>query len=188
VSDWRDVRPWMSLTLSSERSRRRRTARRLPAAASFHQRRRQVRLAYPQRPHVIRRWNVFSRSALQRSSALELGKWKVNMAGCFAKVTLWPDRGRQHEPHPRPLQRGGRAGREQQHEPHPRPLLRSGRTRSRHSCSSRRPQGAVQRRHERYHRHAGDARQGSRRCFFRVSPAPVPTAHTTLARESWLQL
>ena len=97
-------------------------------------------------------------------------------------------RGRQHEPHPRPLQRGGRAGREQQHEPHPRPLLRSGRTRSRHSCSSRRPQGAVQRRHERYHRHAGDARQGSRRCFFRVSPAPVPTAHTTLARESWLQL
>ena len=51
-----------------------------------------MRLAYPQRPHVIRRWNVFSRSALQRSSALELGKWKVNMAGCFAKVTLWPDR------------------------------------------------------------------------------------------------
>ena len=51
-----------------------------------------MRLAYPQRPHVIRRWNVFSRSALQRSSALELGKWKVNMAGCFAKVTLWRDR------------------------------------------------------------------------------------------------
>ena len=51
-----------------------------------------MRLAYPQRPHVIRLWNVVSRSALQRSSAHEHGKWKVDIAELFAKVTLWRDR------------------------------------------------------------------------------------------------
>ena len=68
VSDREYLRPWMSLTLPSERERRRRTARRLLAAASFRHRRRQVRLAYPQRPRVIRRWNVVFRSALQSPS------------------------------------------------------------------------------------------------------------------------
>ena len=54
VSDWEYLQDWIGLTLPSERSRRRRTARRFPAAASFRQRRRQVRLAYPQGTHVGR--------------------------------------------------------------------------------------------------------------------------------------
>ena len=86
VSDREYLQDWKGLTLPSERSRRRTNARRLPAAASFRQRRRQVRLAYPQRPHVIRLWNVVSRSALQRSSRAELGKWKLNMAAVLQKV------------------------------------------------------------------------------------------------------
>ena len=65
VSDWRDVRPAMSLTLPSERSSAAKTEHRFPAAASFRQRRRQVRLAYPQRTHVLRRFYRFIRSARQ---------------------------------------------------------------------------------------------------------------------------
>ena len=68
VSDREYLQDWKGLTLSSERSRRRRTARRLRAVASFSQRRRQVRLAYPQRPHVGRLLNVVCRSALQSPS------------------------------------------------------------------------------------------------------------------------
>ena len=86
VSDWRDVRPWMSLTLSSERERRRRTARRLRAVASFNQRRRQVRLAYPQRTHVRRLLNVFYRSALQHPSAHSMASGRSNIAAVLQKV------------------------------------------------------------------------------------------------------
>ena len=68
------------------------TERRLPAAASFIQRKRQVRLAYPHRPRVVRLWNVSIRSAGQQPSRAEHGKWKVDIAELFAKVTLWRDR------------------------------------------------------------------------------------------------
>ena len=81
VSDWWDVRPWMSLTLSSKRFAAAKNPRRLPAAASFIQRKRQVRLAYPQRPHVVRLWNVSIRSALQHPSeqSIRSGRstWRV---------------------------------------------------------------------------------------------------------------
>ncbi len=68
VSDREYLRPWMSLTLPSKCFAAAKNPRRLPAAASFIHRKRQVRLAYPQRTHVRRLWNVFYRSALQHPS------------------------------------------------------------------------------------------------------------------------
>jgi hypothetical protein len=82
VSDREYLQAWGGLTLTSERSAALKTERRLPATASFNQRRRQVRLAYPQRPRVVRLWNVSIRSAGQQPSRAEHGKWKVEHRGC----------------------------------------------------------------------------------------------------------
>jgi hypothetical protein len=56
--------------------------------ASFRQRRRQVRLAYPQSPHVARLFYRFIRLAGQSHPS----RAYVNMAGCFAKSRSWHDR------------------------------------------------------------------------------------------------
>ena len=88
VSDWEYLQDWIGLTLPSERSRRRRTARRFPAAASFRQRRRQVRQAYPQGTHVLRLFYRFIRSALQRPSSHSMPSGRSNIARLIAKVTL----------------------------------------------------------------------------------------------------
>ena len=88
VSDWRDVRPAMSLTLPSERSSAAEKARGLHAAASFRQRRRQVRLAYPQGTHVLRLVYRFIRSALQRPSVHSMPSGRSNIARLIAKVPL----------------------------------------------------------------------------------------------------
>jgi hypothetical protein len=41
---------------------------------------------------MVRLWNVSIRSAGQQPSRAEYGKWKVDIAELFAKVTLWRDR------------------------------------------------------------------------------------------------
>ena len=86
VSDREYLQDWKGLTLSSKRSAALKIERRLPATASFNQRRRQVRLAYPQRTHVRRLLNVFSRSALQRSSAHSMASGRSNIAAVLQKV------------------------------------------------------------------------------------------------------
>ena len=45
-----------------------------------------MRLAYPQRTHVRRLLNVFSRSALQRSSAHSMASGRSNIAAVLQKV------------------------------------------------------------------------------------------------------